>query len=84
LAYGTDGTGFEQPAFPSRDKAVVLGLVSTHDQRVETPDELVRSVETATAFINEDQLAIGPQCGFAGLSAITTFPRKRSGESSTP
>lgn len=66
LDYGPEATGFETLRFVPRHTTVVLGLVSTTDARVESADDLVRQVEEATAYIDEDQLAIGPQCGFAG------------------
>lgn len=66
LDYGTDDVDFAHLRFVPPATEVVLGLVSTTDERVETSDELVRRIEEATAYIDEDQLAIGPQCGFAG------------------
>ena len=70
LEYDTERAGgFEPLRFVPRDKTVVLGLVTTKTGRVETADELIARIEEASAFIDVDQLAISPQCGFAsGIS----------------
>lgn len=47
------------------DKRVVLGLVSTKHDNVETLDELLKRIDDATHFFPREQLAISPQCGFA-------------------
>ncbi len=44
---------------------VVLGLVTTKSPRHETPRELKRRIEEASAFVPLERLALGPQCGFA-------------------
>ena len=57
--------GFEPLALVPRGKTVVLGLVGSHAPELETADHLKRRIEEATAFIDLDQLALSPQCGFA-------------------
>jgi 5-methyltetrahydropteroyltriglutamate--homocysteine methyltransferase len=47
------------------DKRVVLGLVSTKSDRLESPDEITARVEQAAAFFPREQLALSTQCGFA-------------------
>lgn len=49
---------------------VVLGVVSTRHPKLETTDNLMRTVEQAARHLPVEQLAISPQCGFA--SALTT------------
>ncbi|MGH2850971.1 MAG: cobalamin-independent methionine synthase II family protein [Solirubrobacteraceae bacterium] len=44
---------------------VVMGVMSSKKPRVETEDELVRSIEDASRFLDVDRLALSPQCGFA-------------------
>jgi 5-methyltetrahydropteroyltriglutamate--homocysteine methyltransferase len=44
---------------------VVLGLVTTKSGRREAVEELERRTREAAAFIDLEQLAISPQCGFA-------------------
>jgi 5-methyltetrahydropteroyltriglutamate--homocysteine methyltransferase len=57
--------GFEPLRFVPRDKAVVLGLVTTKRGELETKDELKRRVEEASRYIDVDQLCLSPQCGFS-------------------
>ena len=47
------------------DKMVVLGLVSTKVDDLETLDVLEKKVEEAARFHPLERLAISPQCGFA-------------------
>jgi 5-methyltetrahydropteroyltriglutamate--homocysteine methyltransferase len=66
LEYDTDRAGgFEPLRFVPRGKMVVLGLVSTKTGQLESADELKRRIDQASRFVPLDQLAIGPQCGFA-------------------
>ena len=51
--------------FLPKDKTVVLGLVSTKLDRMETKDELKRRIDEAAKFAPLDQLCISPQCGFS-------------------
>ena len=55
---------------PRGGATVVLGVVSTRHDRVESADEILATVERAARHIPVEQLAISPQCGFA--SALTT------------
>jgi 5-methyltetrahydropteroyltriglutamate--homocysteine methyltransferase len=57
--------GFETIRFVPKGKIVVLGLVSAHDARVETVDELLRRIDEAQRQLPIEQLAISPGCGFA-------------------
>jgi len=66
LEYDTDRAGdFEPLRFVPKDKCVVLGLVSSKSPEMEKEDDLIRRIEEATKYIDLDQLAISPQCGFA-------------------
>jgi 5-methyltetrahydropteroyltriglutamate--homocysteine methyltransferase len=51
--------------FLPKGKTVVLGLVSTKLDRMETTDELKRRIDEAAKFAPLDQLCISPQCGFS-------------------
>jgi len=51
--------------FLPKGKTVVLGLVSTKLDRMETKDELKRRIDEAAKFAPLDQLCISPQCGFS-------------------
>ena len=56
--------GFEPLRFVPSGKTVMLGLVSTKTDQIETQDYLLRCIEEASKFIPIEQLALGPQCGF--------------------
>ena len=43
----------------------MLGLVSSTRPQLEAKDELKRRIDEAAKFIDFDQLALSPQCGFA-------------------
>jgi 5-methyltetrahydropteroyltriglutamate--homocysteine methyltransferase len=66
LEYDDERSGtFEPLRFMPEDRVVVLGLVSTKKERLETVDELVRRTNEAAKVVPLDRLAISPQCGFA-------------------
>lgn len=66
LEYDTERAGgFEPLRYVPKGVVVVLGLITTKNGRVETVDELKRRIEDASRFIDVDQLALSPQCGFA-------------------
>jgi 5-methyltetrahydropteroyltriglutamate--homocysteine methyltransferase len=65
LEYDTERAGgFEPLRFVPKDRVVMLGLLSTKTDRLESKDDLLRRVSEASKFIDVDQLALGPQCGF--------------------
>lgn len=57
--------GFEPLRFLPKGKRVVLGLVTTKRGAMETADELKRRIDEAAKFVDLDQLALSPQCGFS-------------------
>ncbi len=67
LEYDTERAGgFEPLRFVPKDgPTVVLGLITTKTGEVEEPDALMARIEDAARYIDIDQLAISPQCGFA-------------------
>jgi 5-methyltetrahydropteroyltriglutamate--homocysteine methyltransferase len=56
---------FEPLRFVPRDKAVVLGLVSSKLGALEDRALLRRRIELAARHVPLDRLALSPQCGFA-------------------
>jgi 5-methyltetrahydropteroyltriglutamate--homocysteine methyltransferase len=65
LEYDTDRAGgFEPLRFVPKGKVVMLGLLTTKSNQMETKDALLRRIDEASKHIPVDQLAIGPQCGF--------------------
>ena len=67
LEYDTDRAGgFEPLRFvPKGKKVVVLGLVTSKSGTLEKKDDLKRRIEEATKYVDLEQLALSPQCGFA-------------------
>lgn len=48
-------------------KTLVLGVVGTKTSQIQTDAELLGRIEEAERFLDLDQLAISPQCGFASV-----------------
>jgi 5-methyltetrahydropteroyltriglutamate--homocysteine methyltransferase len=66
LEYETARAGnFEPLRFVPKNKTVVLGLVSSKLPQLESKDMLKRRIDEAAKYIDIDQLALSPQCGFA-------------------
>jgi len=69
LEYDTARSGgFEPLRLVPRGKTVVLGLVTTKEPRLESPDELRRRIDEAARFVPIENLALSPQCGFASVA----------------
>jgi methionine synthase II (cobalamin-independent) len=66
LEYESERAGnFEPLRFVPKNKTVVLGLVSSKLPQLESKDMLKRRIDEAAKFVDIDQLALSPQCGFA-------------------
>jgi 5-methyltetrahydropteroyltriglutamate--homocysteine methyltransferase len=66
LEYENERSGsFEPLKNVPDDKVVVLGLVSSKFDELESPDALIGRIEEAAKFYPRDQLALSTQCGFA-------------------
>src|SRR5262245_53586141 len=66
MEYDTERAGgFEPLRLVPKDRMVVLGLVTTKTGQLESKDALKRRIDEAARFIDLDQLALSPQCGFA-------------------
>jgi 5-methyltetrahydropteroyltriglutamate--homocysteine methyltransferase len=50
-----------------RDKTVVLGLISTKTDTLESAEDLISRIEEASKYFPREQLALSPQCGFASI-----------------
>jgi 5-methyltetrahydropteroyltriglutamate--homocysteine methyltransferase len=56
------------------NKKVVLGLITTKRPDLEDKDALKPRIDEAAPYVDDDCLAISPQCGFASVvegNAIT-------------
>ena len=67
LEYDTERAGGFEPLryVPPNGPTVVLGLITTKTGELETAGDLLRRIEDAQQYVDIDQLAISPQCGFA-------------------
>ena len=66
MEYDTDRAGgFEPLRFVPKGKMVVLGIVTSKSGTLETKDALKRRIDEAAKFVDLEQLALSPQCGFA-------------------
>ena len=66
LEYDDKRSGsFEPLRFVPKGKIVVLGLLTSKKGALEKKDDVKRRIDAATKYIDLDQLALSPQCGFA-------------------
>jgi len=66
LEFDDERSGGFEPLRPvPDDRIVVLGLVTTKKQRLESVEELRRRIDEAATFVPLERLALSPQCGFA-------------------
>ena len=56
---------FSPLRFVPKGKTVVLGIVSSKLGELEKKDDLKRRIDEAAKFVDLDQLALSPQCGFS-------------------
>ena len=70
LEYDSDRAGSFAPLrFVPKGKTVVLGLISTKVQELESRDDLLRRIDEAAKYVPVEHLALSPQCGFASVAA---------------
>jgi 5-methyltetrahydropteroyltriglutamate--homocysteine methyltransferase len=69
LEYDSQRAGdFSPLRHVSRDRHVVLGLVSTKTPLLESHDDLRRRIDEAAGFVDLERLSISSQCGFASVA----------------
>ena len=74
MEYDSDRAGgFEPLRFVPKGKTVVLGLVTSKSGDLESKDEIRRRIDAAAKFVDIDQLALSPQCGFASTEDGNTL-----------
>jgi 5-methyltetrahydropteroyltriglutamate--homocysteine methyltransferase len=74
LEYDSDRAGTFAPlADVLPHHQVVLGLVTTKDGTLESPDDIAARIEEATEYVPLDRLALSPQCGFASGEVARTM-----------
>jgi methionine synthase II (cobalamin-independent) len=65
--------GFEPLRFVPKGKTVVLGLVTSKTGQLESKDTIKRRIDEAAKFVDIEQLALSPQCGFASTEDGNTL-----------
>jgi 5-methyltetrahydropteroyltriglutamate--homocysteine methyltransferase len=60
--------GFEPLRFMPKGKTVVLGLITTKSGELESVGDIVRRIEEASKYVDINDLALSPQCGFASVA----------------
>jgi 5-methyltetrahydropteroyltriglutamate--homocysteine methyltransferase len=66
MEFDTDRAGsFEPLRLLPQGKMVVLGIVTSKTGELESVDYLRRRIEEAGKFVDQDQICLSPQCGFA-------------------
>jgi 5-methyltetrahydropteroyltriglutamate--homocysteine methyltransferase len=66
LEYDDERSGDFRPLrYLSKDKVVVLGLVTTKFGELESKDALKRRIDEAAKYAPLDQMCLSPQCGFS-------------------
>ncbi|ROO27633.1 5-methyltetrahydropteroyltriglutamate--homocysteine methyltransferase [Salinisphaera orenii MK-B5] len=69
LEYDDERSGdFAPLRFVPKGKDVVLGLVSSKLQDMESHDELATRIDEAAKYVPLDQLCLSPQCGFSSTA----------------
>lgn len=69
LEYDSDRVGgFEPLRHVPKGKVAVLGLVSSTNPQLESRDDLLRRIESATKHCPIERLALSSQCGFQGAA----------------
>ena len=66
--------------FVPAGKTLVLGVVGTKTPRIQSDDELIARIEDAARYLDFDQLAISPQCGFASVIDGNELPESAQWE----
>ncbi len=66
LEYDDERSGtFEPLRFVPKGKMIVLGLITSKKGALEKKDDIKRRIDAAAKYVDLDQLALSPQCGFA-------------------
>lgn len=69
LEYDTERAGGLEPLrHVPHGKHVVLGLITTKEDQLESQDTLLGRIDEATKYVPLENLSVSPQCGFASIS----------------
>lgn len=67
---------FKPLQYVSRDKKVVLGLITTKSPILEEKEHIIRRIREAEEYIPLDRLCLSPQCGFASTEEGNNLTEK--------
>ncbi len=56
---------YEPIKYVPRDRIMAMGIVSTKTPELESEDEIMKRIDQASRYLDVEQLALCPQCGFA-------------------
>jgi 5-methyltetrahydropteroyltriglutamate--homocysteine methyltransferase len=66
LEYDDERSGdFAPLRFVPENKTVVVGIVTSKDGTLESPDDLKRRIDEAAQFMPLENMCLSPQCGFS-------------------
>ncbi len=66
LEYDSDRAGgFEPLQYVSKNKKVVLGLITSKTPELENREDVIKRIQEAANYVDLDRLHLSPQCGFA-------------------
>ena len=69
LEFDSDRAGdFSPLRHVTKDKVVVLGLVTTKSPKLERVDDVMQKINEASTFVPIKRLALSTQCGFASVA----------------
>jgi len=69
LEYDSDRSGgFEPLKYMPKGKEVVIGLVTTKSGDLDSADEIIKRVEVAAKYVDINDRALSPHCGFASVA----------------
>ena len=69
IEYSERVGGLESLRGVGKSKTISLGILNVRDPRVESEDEVLRKVETASKYVPVERLSLCPNCGFSGGAA---------------
>ena len=69
VEYTDRGGGADSLRGAPQDKTYALGILNIRDPHLETRDAILRKINAAAKFVPLENLALCPNCGFAGAAA---------------
>ncbi len=65
LEYDSDRAGDFKPLRFVKNQQVVLGLITSKSGELENKENIIARIGEAAQYVNQNQLCLSPQCGFA-------------------